>query len=39
MRKTYLIDPAGVVRRVYDVQDVATHSDEVLADILSGTAH
>jgi peroxiredoxin Q/BCP len=39
MRKTYLIDPAGVVRRVYEVQDVSTHPDQVLADILSGTAH
>jgi peroxiredoxin len=36
---TYLIDPAGVVRRVYNVEDVSTHSEVVLADILSGAAH
>ena len=32
-RITYLIDPEGVVRRVYKVKDVAAHPDEVLADI------
>ena len=32
-RITYLIDPEGVVAKVYEVKDVAAHSDEVLADI------
>lgn len=35
-RMTYLIDPAGVVRKVYAVEDVATHPEVVLGDILSG---
>ena len=34
-RLTFLIDPAGVVRRTYAVSDVAAHPDEVLADITS----
>lgn len=38
-RMTFLIDPAGVVRRVYEVQDVASHPEVVLGDILSGAAH
>lgn len=38
-RLTFLIDPAGVVRRLYDVKDVTTHPETVLADILSGAAH
>ena len=32
-RLTYLIDPGGVIAKVYDVKDVAAHPDEVLADI------
>jgi peroxiredoxin Q/BCP len=32
-RITYLIDPAGVVRRVYRVSDVSGHADEVLRDL------
>ena len=32
-RRTFLIDPAGVVRHVYDVTDVYGHPDEVLADL------
>ena len=32
-RITYLIDPDGVVVRVYVVTDVKTHPDEVLADL------
>ncbi len=32
-RITFLIDPDRVVRRVYDVADVALHADEVLADL------
>jgi peroxiredoxin len=38
-RMTYLIDPTGVVRKVYEVTDVKTHPDEVLNDILSASAH
>ena len=34
-RNTYLIDPEGTVRKVYEVKDVNTHPDEVLADILT----
>jgi len=33
-RMSFLIDPAGTVRRVYDVTDVAVHADEVLADLV-----
>jgi peroxiredoxin len=32
-RISFLIDPKGVVRKVYDVTDVAGHAAEVLADI------
>jgi peroxiredoxin len=32
-RVTFLIDPSRVVQRVYDVADVASHADEVLADL------
>lgn len=32
-RHTILIDPAGVVRRLYDVKDVAANAADVLADI------
>lgn len=32
-RVTFLIDPAGVIRKVYDKVDVAKHSEEVLADL------
>ena len=32
-RRTFLIDPTGVVRRVYDVTDVFHHADEVLRDL------
>jgi thioredoxin-dependent peroxiredoxin len=32
-RISYLIDPAGVIRRAYVVADVAAHADEVLADL------
>ncbi|MES4792729.1 MAG: hypothetical protein C4321_06830 [Chloroflexota bacterium] len=30
-RITYLIDPTGVIRRVWEVTDVKAHPDEVLA--------
>ena len=32
-RHSYLIDPDGVIRRGYDVSDVESHADEVLADL------
>jgi peroxiredoxin len=32
-RYAYLIGPDGVVKRSYDVTDVAAHADTVLADI------
>ena len=34
-RITYLIDPAGIVQRIYHVTDVAANPDEVLVDIRS----
>jgi thioredoxin-dependent peroxiredoxin len=34
-RITYLIDPDGIVRRTYQVTDVAANPEEVLADIRS----
>ena len=34
-RITFLIDPDGVVQRIYHVADVAANPDEVLADIRS----
>lgn len=32
-RISYLIDPDGVIRRSYEVADVAAHADDVLADL------
>jgi peroxiredoxin Q/BCP len=32
-RRTYLIDPDGVIRKAYRVKDVTTHPDEVLRDL------
>ena len=32
-RLSYLIDPAGVIRRSYIVSDVAGHAEEVLHDL------
>jgi thioredoxin-dependent peroxiredoxin len=32
-RRTYLIDPRGVIRKAYRVKDVVAHPDEVLADL------
>ena len=32
-RRTYLIDPQGVIRKAYRVKDVTTHPDEVLRDL------
>lgn len=40
-RRTYLIDPEGVIRRAYRVTDVDAHPDEVLTDLrrlMSGPA-
>jgi peroxiredoxin Q/BCP len=33
MRVTYLVDPAGTVRRAYQVTDNAAHAEEVLGDL------
>jgi thioredoxin-dependent peroxiredoxin len=32
-RVTFLIDPDRMIRRIYDVTDVAHHADQVLADL------
>jgi len=32
-RYAYLIGPDGVIRKAYDVTDVAAHAEAVLADI------
>lgn len=32
-RHSYLIDPEGVIRRAYDVADVAAHATHVLRDL------
>ena len=32
-RNTFLIDPAGVIRKVYLKVNPQTHSDDVLADL------
>ena len=32
-RHSYLIDPAGTIRKVYNVKDPASHGDEVLKDL------
>ena len=32
-RRTFLIDPEGVIRKVYRVTDIPEHPDEVLADL------
>lgn len=32
-RRTYLIDPEGVIRKAYRVTDVDAHPEEVLADL------
>lgn len=33
MRHSYLIDPAGLIHRRYEVTDVASHAAEVIADL------
>jgi len=32
-RRSYLIDPEGIIRKTYVVADVAGHADEVLRDL------
>jgi peroxiredoxin Q/BCP len=32
-RRTYVIDPRGVIRKAYRVRDIPAHPDEVLADL------
>jgi len=32
-RRTYLIDPEGVIRKAYRVKDTAAHPQEVLDDL------
>ena len=32
-RRTYLIDPEGVIRKAYRVRDIPAHPDEVLEDL------
>ena len=32
-RRTYVIDPAGVIRKAYRVTDIAGHPDQVLEDL------
>jgi peroxiredoxin Q/BCP len=39
-RRTYLIDPDGVIRKAYRVTDIQAHPDQVLGDFrqLAGSA-
>ena len=37
-RRTYLIDPEGVIRKAYRVTDIAAHPGEVLEDFRRLTA-
>jgi peroxiredoxin len=32
-RRTYLIDPQGMIRKAYRVRDIPSHPDEVLKDL------
>jgi thioredoxin-dependent peroxiredoxin len=34
-RRSFLIDPDGVVRKIYDVTDVAGHPQQVLDDLIA----
>jgi peroxiredoxin len=34
-RSSFLIDPDGIIRKAYDVTDVAAHPQEVLDDLAS----
>jgi peroxiredoxin len=33
LRQSFLIDPVGMLRKVYPVSNVAGHADDVLADL------
>lgn len=33
LRHSFLIDPGGIIRRVYDVDDVAGHAAQVLTEL------
>jgi peroxiredoxin len=33
MRQSFLLDPGGMLRKVYSVWDVVAHADDVLADL------
>ena len=35
-RIAYLIDPAGIIRRAYEVTDVKSFADQVVADLQQG---
>jgi peroxiredoxin len=37
-RLTFLIDPQGVVRKIYEVSDIPAHPDAVLSDITAMAA-
>ena len=32
-RRTYLIDPEGIIRKAYRVSDIPAHADDVLRDL------
>jgi peroxiredoxin len=32
-RRTYLIDPEGIIRKAYRVRDIAGHPEELLEDL------
>jgi peroxiredoxin Q/BCP len=34
-RRSFLIDPDGVVRKIYDVTDTAAHPQQVLHDLIA----
>ena len=34
-RRSFLIDPDGVVRKIYDVTDTAAHPQQVLDDLIA----
>ena len=35
LRKTILVDPTGIVRKIYDSVDVNTHANDIIKDIAS----
>jgi peroxiredoxin len=38
LRIAYLIDPTGIIRQAYQVSDVTSFADQVLADLAKLTA-